>query len=58
MDEKLNGEINLNYFKFYPFFEKTEEEWNEIKEEILGKENVLNLQSKQLIEEEIKQMEA
>lgn len=36
----------LNYFKFDPFYQKSEEEWTAIKEEILGKENILNLQSK------------
>ncbi len=42
-DEDLDPEDNLNLFKYDPFFEKTEEEWNEIKLEILGEENVLRL---------------
>jgi pre-mRNA-splicing factor CWC22 len=33
----------LNLFKIDPFFEKTEEEWNKIKYEILGEENIINL---------------
>jgi len=46
LDGELNGENSLNRFKFDPFFEKTEEEWNEIKIEILGEEKVLDLKSK------------
>lgn len=33
----------LNIFKFDPFYEKTEAEWEEIKKEILGEENILML---------------
>lgn len=44
-DEDLDPEDNLNIFKFDPFYEKTEEEWNEIKLEILGEENVLRLKT-------------
>ena len=43
LDDQLNGENALNRFKFDPFFEKTEEEWNEIKKEILGDEIISNL---------------
>lgn len=34
LDEELKGEDTLNIFKYDPFFDKTEAEWVEIKEEI------------------------
>ena len=49
--EKMDGEEGINMFKFDPFFEKTEEEWNAIKLEILGEENILKLKTLQKIEE-------
>jgi pre-mRNA-splicing factor CWC22 len=33
----------LNIFQLDPFFEKTEAEWDEIKKEILGEENMISL---------------
>jgi pre-mRNA-splicing factor CWC22 len=47
MEEEMVGEDNLNIFKTDPFYEKTEKEWEEIKMEILGEENIVNL--KQMI---------
>jgi len=40
MDE-YNGEEGCNVFKFDAHFEKTEEEWDMIKLEILGEENII-----------------
>eukprot|EP01016_Furgasonia_blochmanni_P014684 TRINITY_DN1777_c0_g1_i11.p2 TRINITY_DN1777_c0_g1~~TRINITY_DN1777_c0_g1_i11.p2 ORF type:complete len:334 (-),score=95.56 TRINITY_DN1777_c0_g1_i11:1457-2458(-) len=45
LDDDVDGEEMLNVFKFDPFFDKTEEEWNEIKKEILGEENIIRLKS-------------
>jgi pre-mRNA-splicing factor CWC22 len=53
----LDGENRLNRFKFDPFFEKTEEEWTEIKKEILGDEIITNLQSRHTIEAELAELE-
>jgi len=35
----------LNIYKFDPFYEKTEGEWEDIKMEILGEENVFVLKN-------------
>ena len=51
LDDEFDGEERLNVFKFDPFYEKTEEEWNAIKLEILGEENILKLKTLQKIEE-------
>lgn len=45
LDEDLNAEDMLNIFKLDPFYDKTEEEWNEIKVEILGEDNIVNLKT-------------
>jgi len=45
LDDVFDGEERLNIFKFDPFYEKTEEEWNAIKLEILGEENILKLKT-------------
>jgi pre-mRNA-splicing factor CWC22 len=42
----------LNIFRLDPFFEKTEEEWEKIKLEILGEENVIKLKKHHSLEEE------
>lgn len=39
----LDPEDMLNIFHLDPFFEKTEMEWDEIKKEILGEENMISL---------------
>ena len=57
LDDVLDGENRLNRFKFDPFFEKTEEEWTEIKKEILGDEVITNLQSRQTIEAELEELQ-
>jgi len=41
--ETIDSEDKLNIFNFDPFYEKTEEEWEAIKIEILGEENILML---------------
>lgn len=43
LDDNFDGEERLNIFNFDPLYEKTEEEWNAIKLEILGEENVIRL---------------
>lgn len=45
MDDAVDGEERLNIFAYDPFFEKTEEEWNKIKQEILGEENIIRLKN-------------
>lgn len=45
LDDTFDGEDRLNIFKFDPFYEKTEGEWNAIKLEILGEENILKLKT-------------
>lgn len=40
-------------FKFDPFYEKTEEEWDSIKLEILGEENIINLKKAHDYEQEM-----
>lgn len=58
LDDEITGEENLNIFKYDPFYDKTEEEWNEIKKEILGEENILQLKKpKNELEEEEEQQE-
>lgn len=52
LEEDVDGEDRLNFFKFDPFFEKTEEEWGRIKKEILGEENILRLKMIKKPEEE------
>lgn len=39
--DKIDPEDQENMFKYDPQFEKTEQEWEEIKLEILGEENIL-----------------
>ncbi len=41
LTETMNPEDNLNIFKFDNFYEKSEKEWDEIKFEILGEENII-----------------
>jgi pre-mRNA-splicing factor CWC22 len=45
LDAEINGEEELNMFRFDPFFEKTEEEWKEIKLSIVGEENIIRLKN-------------
>ena len=52
LDDEIDGEEMLNIFKFDPFYDKTEDEWNEIKIEILGEENILKLKTVMKPEEE------
>jgi pre-mRNA-splicing factor CWC22 len=57
LDDEFDPEETLNIFRFDPSFEKSEEEWNAIKLEILGEENVLKLKQMQKVEEEIEEEE-
>lgn len=41
--EPIDPEQMLNIFKFDPVYEKSESEWDAIKKEILGEENILML---------------
>ncbi len=41
LTDSIDGEEILNIFKLDPHYKKTEEEWDEIKTEILGEENVI-----------------
>jgi pre-mRNA-splicing factor CWC22 len=45
LDEELLGEDFLNIFIYDPHYEKTEEEWQEIKYEILGEDNIIRLKT-------------
>lgn len=51
LDDTFNGDERLNIFQFDPLYEKTEEEWQAIKLEILGEENILKLKQLQKMEE-------
>ncbi|EGR31328.1 pre-mRNA-splicing factor cwc-22, putative [Ichthyophthirius multifiliis] len=50
--DQFDPEDNLNQFKFDPFYEKTEEEWEQIKLEILGEDNILQLKQIKVATEE------
>jgi pre-mRNA-splicing factor CWC22 len=54
LDSEITGEEHLNIFRQDPFFDKTEEEWKQIKLSILGEDNILRLKASamQLDEEE------
>lgn len=43
--DDLKGDEELNFFKFDPFYEKTEQEWEVIKTEILGEDNIIQLKA-------------
>jgi hypothetical protein len=43
IEEEILGEENLNLFKQDPRYLETEEEWEQIKMEILGEENIARL---------------
>ena len=45
LDAEISGEEALNRFKFDPFFDKTEEEWRQIRVSILGEDNLLRLKT-------------
>ena len=57
LDDEITGEEMINIFKYDPFYEKTEEEWNEIKKEILGEDNIINLKKPPAPEEELAEEE-
>lgn len=56
LDGELDGENKLNRFKEDPFYQKTEEEWDEIKKEILGPDGILDSEN-QKIREKLQEME-
>ena len=45
LDVDINGEEGLNIFRYDRFYEKTEEEWKQIKLSILGEDNILKLKT-------------
>lgn len=45
LDAEITGEEQLNIFRLDPFFDKTEEEWRQIRVSILGEDNVLKLKA-------------
>lgn len=57
LDEIADGEEKLNLFSFDPFYEKTEEEWQSIKVEILGQENIIRLKTLMKEEEQAEESE-
>lgn len=44
MDE-IDGEDRINVFRVDAAFDKSEAEWEEIKREILGEENIIRLKT-------------
>lgn len=52
-EEQLNGQENLNVFKADPNYADNETEWENIKQEILGEENIIDLKQVKLYEEEV-----
>ena len=52
IDDEIDAEDMLNVFKFDPFFDKTEEEWEQIKNEILGEEIIFKLKTLDIKENE------
>lgn len=46
MTDEIDPEDKLNIFQFDPFYDKTELEWEELKKEILGEENLIMLKTK------------
>ena len=45
LTDPADGEEKLNVFKFDPMFDRTEAEWEDIKREILGDENIVRLKT-------------
>jgi pre-mRNA-splicing factor CWC22 len=45
MDD-IDGDEKLNVFRVDACFEKSENEWDEIKREILGDENIIRLKTR------------
>ena len=50
-EDDLAGKEGLNVFKEDKNYLKTEAEWDEIKQEILGEENIINLKQMKNYEE-------
>lgn len=45
LDAEITGEEQLNIFRLDPFFDKTEDEWRQIRLSILGEDNILKLKT-------------
>ena len=45
LDAEMEGQEDMNIFKYDPFFDKTEEEWKQIKLSVLGEDNILRLKT-------------
>jgi pre-mRNA-splicing factor CWC22 len=45
LDAEVTGQEELNIFRSDPFFDKTEEEWKQIRLSILGEDNILRLKA-------------
>jgi hypothetical protein len=43
LEEDMKGEENLNIFRLDPKYEETETQWDSVKKEILGEENIARL---------------
>lgn len=48
LDAEITGQEEQNIFRLDPFFEKTEEEWKQIRLSILGEDNILRLKASAL----------
>lgn len=56
LDDEIEGDEALNLFKFDPEYDQNEQDWDEIKQEILGEENIVALQNPQRYMEEEEQV--
>ncbi len=52
LEDELELEENLNFFKFDPDYETKENQWDEIKKEILGEYADLMLSARKAAEQE------
>lgn len=55
LDDDIDGDEALNLFKFDPDYDQNEQDWDEIKQEILGEENIMALKNPQRYMEEEEQ---
>lgn len=49
MTDPVDGEEKLNIFQYDPNYEKSEQEWEELRHEILGLENIIRLKTQQQV---------
>jgi pre-mRNA-splicing factor CWC22 len=45
LTDPVDGEEKLNIFRYDAMFDRTEQEWEDIKHEILGEENIIRLKT-------------